>query len=180
MPKVIVTMKVAGTQEIRRLLAKHEERGVQALGAALFEEGEKIMARSKREAPADTGRLRGSGFVRPPDIEGSKIEVTMGYGGAAAPYALYVHEGTGPAVGRPKYWPPFAVLERWTELNRGKLGIRLADVKQVARLIQRKVYHHGTEPTKFLERPFRAAKRGFNKRVARRMRVWLRTNPEGV
>ncbi len=63
--------------------------GPPALAAALYQEGESIMARSKETyCPVDTGTLRDSGFVSPP----VDLSVELGYGGAAAPYALAVHE----------------------------------------------------------------------------------------
>jgi hypothetical protein len=39
-----------------------------------------------------TGALAGSGRVTAPSVNASGVEVTIGYGGAAAPYAIYVHE----------------------------------------------------------------------------------------
>jgi hypothetical protein len=47
---------------------------------------------SQRLVPVDLGALKASGFVSLPDIQGDWIEITIGYGGPAAPYAFYVHE----------------------------------------------------------------------------------------
>ena len=61
--------------------------------AALFAEAEIEMAEAKRRTPVDTGTLRASGFVEPPQMGfGKDITVTLGFGGAAAGYAVYVHE----------------------------------------------------------------------------------------
>ena len=50
------------------------------------------MTRSKSEfCPIDTGALRASGTVTP-SISGTNVEVKLTYGGAAAPYAVFVHE----------------------------------------------------------------------------------------
>jgi hypothetical protein len=77
------------------------------LAAALFEEGEEIMARSKSEfVPVETGVLRASGYVEAPVIEGEDISVTLGFGGAASAYALKQHEDTTlhhPNGGQAKY-----------------------------------------------------------------------------
>ena len=68
-----------------------------AVARALYAEAEGIMADSKEHyVPVDFGVLRDSGTVEEPVIEptaeGTVISVTMGYGGAAAAYALAVHE----------------------------------------------------------------------------------------
>lgn len=59
---------------------------------ALYAEAEIEMTEAKRRTPVDTGALRASGTVQPPNAQGARIAVTMGFGGAAAPYAVVVHE----------------------------------------------------------------------------------------
>jgi hypothetical protein len=66
-----------------------------ALAEAVYAEANAIMATSLRLCPIDTGALRSSGHVELPKIEGRGVTVEMGYGGAAAPYALIVHERMG-------------------------------------------------------------------------------------
>lgn len=67
--------------------------GIPKLAQALYEEAELIMGISKEEyVPVMDGTLRATGHVKPPVIAGPTIEVTLGYGGPAAPYALSVHE----------------------------------------------------------------------------------------
>lgn len=63
-----------------------------ALAAALYIEAQRIMYESVRITPIATGSLRASGHVDPPDISPRGAAVELGYGGAAAPYALFVHE----------------------------------------------------------------------------------------
>lgn len=64
-----------------------------AIARAAYEEAEFIMADSKEKfVPVDDDALRSSGHTLPPVIEGRNISVSMVYGGAAAPYALAVHE----------------------------------------------------------------------------------------
>jgi hypothetical protein len=50
------------------------------------------MAASVRITPIQTGALRASGHVEPPEIDPAGATVSFGYGGASAPYAVYVHE----------------------------------------------------------------------------------------
>lgn len=63
------------------------------LQSALYMEAEAIMTASKQYyVPVDTGALRNSGTVNPPELKNGKVTVTLGYGGASAPYAAIVHE----------------------------------------------------------------------------------------
>lgn len=88
-----ITVGLSGDRELK---AKLQQLGMAALpagGRSLFESAENIMAISKEQyVPVETGTLRASGFVQPPDITGKSVSVYLGYGGAAAPYALAVHE----------------------------------------------------------------------------------------
>lgn len=63
------------------------------LGAATYKRGESIMTASRRLVPVDTGALRSTGTVSLPKITArGGVEVTLSYGGPAAPYARLVHE----------------------------------------------------------------------------------------
>jgi len=77
---------------IARLLSRYGDKAVDALKAEMYQEAEGIMAQSKELVPVDTGVLRGSGFVELPKVEGDRVHVDLGYGGAASGYALIVHE----------------------------------------------------------------------------------------
>lgn len=66
--------------------------GVKALKQGLHEEAQIIMRNSQKIVPVDSGTLRRSGQVNNPVEEGSRISVTLGYGGAAKAYALIQHE----------------------------------------------------------------------------------------
>lgn len=80
-----------GLDEVSKVLG----RGVaaqKALARAVFSEAETVLNESKKIVPVDTGVLKNSGQVNPPKIEPGAVEVEVTYGGAAAPYALYVHE----------------------------------------------------------------------------------------
>lgn len=72
------------------------------LADALYLEAELIMTDSKQNyVPVDTGVLRNSGTVTKPVITNKSVEVTLGYGGPAADYAVVVHEYP-PSVGQGK------------------------------------------------------------------------------
>ncbi len=82
-------------------LRKTQTAAVEAATRALSQLAEETMTESKANyCPVDTGALRASGHVKPPEVGGGNISVELGYGGAAAPYALYVHEGTVHMKGR--------------------------------------------------------------------------------
>lgn len=59
---------------------------------ALHEEASEAFLLSQAVVPVDLGTLRASGVVHPPRLRGTSAEVEITYGGAAAHYAIYVHE----------------------------------------------------------------------------------------
>lgn len=63
-------------------------------GRALFRVANEIIADSKANyVPVDTGTLRSTGAVQiEGGVGGGRVTVTLGFGGPAAPYALFVHE----------------------------------------------------------------------------------------
>lgn len=73
-----------------------------AASAALTEEAEAIMSASKELVPVDSGALIGSGVVGDPEVGIYQVEVEMGYGGAAASYAIVQHETPTVGPGDPK------------------------------------------------------------------------------
>ena len=87
-----ITARLRGSAALRRELKRRGGAAQKALARALFLEGEQIMGKSKRLVPVDTGALRASGHVQLPVIRGKRVSVVLGYGGAAAPYAVFVHE----------------------------------------------------------------------------------------
>lgn len=111
-----------------------------AAAQALYEEGEKSMTAAKRITPWLTGTLRASGYVKPPErTSGSMfgivktIVVTLGFGGASAPYAVYVHENL-----RAKHKAPTqakfleaTMLQRRTGLT-ARLGRRIQELVRAA------------------------------------------------
>jgi hypothetical protein len=59
---------------------------------AMYSEATVVLNESKRIVPVRFGDLRRSGMVEAPKTVGSRTTIEVTYGGAAAPYALYVHE----------------------------------------------------------------------------------------
>jgi hypothetical protein len=89
------TFTLQGADELKRMLATSGENAPKATGQAIWEEANKIFAKSQVLVPVDTGVLRGSGGVSAPGYEGKNLYVDIFYGGPAAPYALLVHEIQG-------------------------------------------------------------------------------------
>ena len=60
-----------------------------ALDKAIYKQAHAIFRKSQRLVPVKNGYLKGSGVVEGP----TNHEMLIGYGGPAASYALFVHEG---------------------------------------------------------------------------------------
>jgi len=90
-----ISVSFKGDKRLIRNLKRMGDRAPKVLGDGLQIEAEKIMTESKTKfVPVDTGNLRSTGFVNNAKIvSGGVVEVSMGYGGTSAPYALFVHEG---------------------------------------------------------------------------------------
>jgi hypothetical protein len=89
-----ITIKVNGLDQARRQLRALGPAALEVGAAALYERAEEIMTESKGEVPVDLGVLRTSGHVQKPVQKFRSVSVTLGYGGAAAQYALVQHENT--------------------------------------------------------------------------------------
>jgi hypothetical protein len=85
-------VKITGTKNIKAALARLGARAPRAFGNALWREGSRIMNAAKEITPVEFGVLKNSGIVNLPEISGDTVSVTMGFGGAAKDYAIYVHE----------------------------------------------------------------------------------------
>ncbi len=100
-----LTVQITGVHElltnVERIAADLRER----IAGAMVAEAETIMAEAKGLTPVDTGALRASGHVNPPDVTGDSVTVTMGFGGPAIDYAIFVHENLEAhhPVGQAKY-----------------------------------------------------------------------------
>lgn len=99
-------IQITGLDDLRRALRQAGDLAIDALASSAVEEAEKIMTDSKSNyVPVDLNTLRASGTVLPPKKTGTRVEVEMGYGGAAKAYAIVQHERLGyrHTVGGPKY-----------------------------------------------------------------------------
>jgi len=88
-----LTIRVEGMEEARVRLREWNVVARDRVAAALLQAGEAIESASKQLVPVQTGTLRASGYVEGPAITADLIRVTLGYGGAAQPYAHYQHQG---------------------------------------------------------------------------------------
>ena len=90
----MVEFKITGMENVMQNLHAVARRAPRRAAAALFQEGELVMAQAKRRTPVDTGVLQSSGRVAAPRVggAGSDVSVELSFGGAAAPYAVTVHE----------------------------------------------------------------------------------------
>lgn len=111
-------------EPLREALAALGAAAAPAAARALYQEAERIMTASKEIVPVLTGALRASGVVLLPEVSATNVSVELGYGGPAAPYAVYVHENV---MARHKEGQQAKFLERpMLEAAEGMEG-RLAD-----------------------------------------------------
>lgn len=78
--------------KLNELLIKGGPRAATALGQGLYKEAAQVFEQSQQEVPVDTGNLRNSGILGLPFTENGQMVVEISYGGAAADYAIFVHE----------------------------------------------------------------------------------------
>ena len=157
-----LSVQLIGSKELAAALAAAKGRAEAEAGRALYLEAEAVMAESKRLVPVDMGTLRNSGLVNPPKTENGITEVQLGYGGASSAYALFIHEGVGPAVGRPAFMPPVAPFKEWAK--------RVLGDESLGFVIARAVGRRGLAPRKFLEIPLKNRASTMAARLATRIR----------
>lgn len=90
MPVARFTM--TGSDQLVANLRTSSRRSAKAAERAVYEFGETEMREMKKRTPVDTGALRNSGFVEKPTRVGTKVSVSLGFGGQADAYAIFVHE----------------------------------------------------------------------------------------
>lgn len=89
----MISMKIKGDKGLEKMLSRLGGKAPSIVGNALYVEGEDIMGDSKDNyVPVDLSTLKNSGHVNLPEIDGSKVLVRLGFGGAASAYALRQHE----------------------------------------------------------------------------------------
>lgn len=85
------SVRLVGVERLMRL-AERDKGLTPVIQRAVFAEANVVLNESKRIVPVRFGDLRRSGRVETPVTSGTRTTVEVTYGGAAAPYALYVHE----------------------------------------------------------------------------------------
>ena len=136
-------LTLQGEEKLQAFLKSRPSRAMTALAGALLEEAETAMEKSKDglvPVAPDGGTLRASGFVDPPERSGTKVWVELGYGGAAAAYALAVHE-----------FPDGPIPPSW----QGKTSLN---------------WNVPGSGPKYLETPVLEANKGLGERVARKIK----------
>ncbi len=113
-------VSIKGLDKVEKNLNKMLKTHPDALAAALYQEGFSIMAESQKKVPVDTGRLRASGYVAPPQEGDGAPTVELGYG---TDYGIFVHERTEArhSVGEAKFLEK-AVNEAMAGYNRRLLA----------------------------------------------------------
>ena len=127
---IIVTAKVEGLDIFSKYIEKYGEDAVAGMSMAMYQEAEKIITSAKQLTPVNTGALHDSGLAQFPDHEGTALKQELGFGGVAAPYAIYVHEDmtANHVVGQAKFLEiPFreaqvGLAERLIRTMRGYLA----------------------------------------------------------
>jgi hypothetical protein len=88
-----ISVEWQGMDRLIEMLIRGGKDAALVAGQAMLEEAQLIFLQSQRQVPYLTGALSGSGGIDGPTLTGDGgVEVEIGYGGPAAPYALIVHE----------------------------------------------------------------------------------------
>jgi hypothetical protein len=87
-----IAVKLLGARMLTDALTRGGSSAVPVLTSTLRESSLLMFRESQRITPHAEGVLRASGVVRPPKVDGKKVTVELGYGGAASKYALRQHE----------------------------------------------------------------------------------------
>lgn len=154
----MLSLQLKGIEAVNRNIKALGEFAIKAVGKVLYTEAETVMSKSKRLVPVNLGVLRASGRVDPPLYDHTSVLVRLGFGGAASAYALYIHEGIGPAVGKPAFMPPVAPFAQWAKRKLGDESLGF--------VIARAVGQKGLTPRKYLERPLLERARTFTSNFA--------------
>jgi len=117
-----IGIEIKGVEFVLRKLKTVAKEYPEAMGAALYQEAEIIMAKSVQYCPVDTAALIMSRYIGRPKADSQGINVVMGYG---KKYAIYVHEMSG-AVNWTKPGSGSKFLERAIDESRRGFVPRLA------------------------------------------------------
>ena len=114
----------------------------QALAQGVVEVIEDVATRARRNAPVDTGVVRGAIATKVGTARGvgGLVRGTV-YVGSQAPYAQAVDEGSRP------HWAPIAPLKRWAARKLGD--------ERAAYAVRWAIARRGTRPTHFMRNAIR-------------------------
>lgn len=88
-----LSFELKGSEELKRKLRGMGPAMIRVAARSLYRSAEAVMSDSKEHyVPVDTGTLRSTGRVDPPETSSRNVKVILGFGGPSAPYALAVHE----------------------------------------------------------------------------------------
>lgn len=87
----MVRVKLIGLDKLKKL-GKFNEGLDSIVEKSMFAEATVVLNESKKIVPYRTRALQTSGQVERPKTSGGRYSIEITYGGAAAPYAVYVHE----------------------------------------------------------------------------------------
>lgn len=88
-----IEWELEGDDELAKFFQQSPKEASQLLAKAMYEEATEAFGQSQDLVPVRYGVLRASGTVTGPKQVGNNVsETEIFYGGAAAPYAAYVHE----------------------------------------------------------------------------------------
>lgn len=127
----MANVTVKGLKEFQHALITAGPDAGRFAAKALREEADEAFIISQSVVPVRTGALLTSGDVTGPVTRGNRVQVEISYGGAAAPYAVFVHEvppnsggrwGTGYSHDAPTRWK---FLENPVRLYSQGMGPRL-------------------------------------------------------
>lgn len=133
-----ISVSLTGLGEVQSRLQGIADLTPQTVGNALYEEAQTIIADAVRDyVPIDTGTLAASGKAEVPVMSPTAVEVTFGFGGQAAPYAIAVHENprSGHTMGKSPQGKPyrhFARRGQWKYLE-APLQLRAPKVAEALR-----------------------------------------------
>lgn len=71
-----------------------------AMSRGMYEFAEQVMTRAKELCPVDTGALKSTGHVQQPEVRGTEIRVTLGFGGVAGKGFVKSTKGSSWVTGR--------------------------------------------------------------------------------
>lgn len=104
-----ISFRMLNADQVRKVILQRGTAGARILRDTLMEEATKAFSESQREVPHADGPLRNSGQIIPPKVTGDgRVEIVLGYGGAASAYAVRQHEDLGlrhPDPNNPKSSP---------------------------------------------------------------------------